>query len=88
MDLLVYLILLALGGLIIGALARLLVPGPDPMSLLGTMALGITGSLLAGVLTALIFDDPNAGGFLLALAIAIVIVIALRPSNRGHPGSV
>lgn len=81
MELLTYLLLLAVGGLIIGALARLLVPGRDPMSLLGTMALGIAAALVAGVLARFIFDDESGPGFLLSLAVAIVIVIALRPSR-------
>lgn len=84
MDFLTYLLFLALGGLIIGGLARLLVPGRDPMSLLGTMALGISAALIAGVLTRIIFGDENGGGFLLSLAVAIVIVIALRPSRNAR----
>ena len=38
----------AVGGLITGALARWLLPGPDPMSWLTTIAYGIGGSLLGG----------------------------------------
>ena len=37
-------------GLIAGALARLLVPGRDPMGLLGTLVLGLVGSLIGGFL--------------------------------------
>ena len=47
---LVYLIALAIGGLITGALARLALPGPDPMSLLQTMLVGIGGSFIAGLI--------------------------------------
>ena len=43
MGLLVYLILIAVGGLIVGGLARLALPGPDPMSLPQTMFVGIGG---------------------------------------------
>jgi len=46
-------------GLIAGALGRLLVPGRDPMGLLGTMLLGIVGSFVGGTLGALV----NGGGF-------------------------
>jgi uncharacterized membrane protein YeaQ/YmgE (transglycosylase-associated protein family) len=82
LDFLTYLLFLALGGLIIGGLARLLVPGRDPMSLFGTMALGIAAALIAGVLARIVFGDENGAGFLLSLAVAIVIVIALRPSRE------
>ena len=42
-------------GLIAGALARLLVPGEDPMGLLGTLVLGLVGSVIGGFLGYLIF---------------------------------
>ena len=50
MDWLLYLITLAIFGLIVGAFARLALPGRDPMSLLATMALGLSGSFVGGIL--------------------------------------
>ena len=50
MGWLLYLITLAIFGLIVGAFARLALPGKDPMSLLGTMALGRAGSVIGGVI--------------------------------------
>jgi uncharacterized membrane protein YeaQ/YmgE (transglycosylase-associated protein family) len=47
MSFIVYLLVLCLIGLVVGALARLALPGRDPMSLWQTMAIGIGGSLLA-----------------------------------------
>jgi uncharacterized membrane protein YeaQ/YmgE (transglycosylase-associated protein family) len=38
-----FVLALLVGGLIIGALARLLVPGPNPMGIGGTILLGIAG---------------------------------------------
>jgi uncharacterized membrane protein YeaQ/YmgE (transglycosylase-associated protein family) len=46
---------LLLIGLIAGALARLLVPGRDPMGIGATILLGIVGSFIGGTLGALIF---------------------------------
>ena len=43
-----YVILLLLEGLLVGALARLVVPGRDEMPLIETMALGLLGSILGG----------------------------------------
>lgn len=86
MDVVVYLVGLVLGGLIIGALARLLVPGRDPMSLLGTIVLGISAALVAGLLTELIFDRSEAG-FLISLAVAIVIVLVLRRNDSEVVGA-
>ena len=56
-----FLLGLAVVGLIAGALARLLVPGRDPMGILGTMLLGIVGSFVAGYLARVLFHDPSVG---------------------------
>jgi uncharacterized membrane protein YeaQ/YmgE (transglycosylase-associated protein family) len=48
MDIVVYLIVIAVAGLFVGALARLALPGPDPMSIWATIGIGVAGSLLAG----------------------------------------
>ncbi len=51
-------------GLIAGALARLLVPGPDPMGVVGTIVLGIVGSFVGGFIGyALFHKDQNQGFF-------------------------
>lgn len=47
---LIYLIALAIQGLVVGALARLALPGRDPLSLLQTMAVGLAGTFIAGLL--------------------------------------
>ena len=49
-----YLISLAFWGLIIGAFARLALPGKDPLSLFQTMLVGIAGSFIGGVILFLI----------------------------------
>src|ERR671936_313854 len=46
-SLILYLLLAALSGLVVGALARLLVPGPDPMTILETILVGIAGTMIA-----------------------------------------
>ena len=52
MSFIAYVILIALSGIVVGALARLALPGRDPMSLLQMMLIGIGGSLAAGLLAA------------------------------------
>ncbi len=67
-------------GLIAGFVARALVPGPDPMSVLGTLALGLVGSLIGGFLGWLIFrNDADSGALQLSGLIGSIIgaVIAL-----------
>ena len=57
----VYLIVI---GLIAGFIARALVPGPDPMSVLGTMLLGIVGSFIGGFIGyVLTHHDATDGAF-------------------------
>jgi uncharacterized membrane protein YeaQ/YmgE (transglycosylase-associated protein family) len=69
-------------GLIIGALARLLVPGRDPMGCLGTMLLGVVGSYVGGAIGSLIFngeiDLRQANSFIGALVGAVILLIVLR----------
>ncbi|HEX8051158.1 MAG TPA: hypothetical protein VF504_06780, partial [Solirubrobacterales bacterium] len=68
MEIIGYIILLALSGLVIGAIARFLLPGRDPMSLLETMLAGIGGSLIAGLVAYYVFDqDEGAAPLLIAL---------------------
>jgi uncharacterized membrane protein YeaQ/YmgE (transglycosylase-associated protein family) len=48
-------------GLVAGALARLVVPGPQPMGCLLTLVLGLVGSLVGGLLASLIWGAPPGG---------------------------
>jgi uncharacterized membrane protein YeaQ/YmgE (transglycosylase-associated protein family) len=81
-DVLLYLILLGLGGLFVGALARLALPGRDPMTLFQTMLVGIAGSLAAGLLSWLLFGR-GGGGVILSVAFATLIVYLIRRSRGG-----
>lgn len=84
MGWLAYVISLAIWGLIIGAFARLALPGKDPMSLLQTMLVGIAGSLIGGVVLYLITGGRYYGaGWLVSLAFATLIVYLIRRSRGG-----
>ena len=79
-----YLISLAFWGLVIGAFARLALPGKDPMSLPMTMLVGIAGSFLGGVILYLFTDGRYyVFGWLVSLACATGIVYAIRRSRGG-----
>jgi uncharacterized membrane protein YeaQ/YmgE (transglycosylase-associated protein family) len=78
MSLILYLLLAALSGLIIGALARLALPGKDPMTVPQTIAVGIGGTLLAALVSYYVFDNHRGPGFLLSLLFAVAIVFAVR----------
>jgi uncharacterized membrane protein YeaQ/YmgE (transglycosylase-associated protein family) len=51
-------------GLIAGAVARLLVPGRDPMGILGTIVIGIIGSFVGGFLGYVLFGHDVSEGAL------------------------
>jgi len=82
MGLIAYLILLALSGLIVGALGRLALPGRDPMSIPQTIMVGLAGSFLAGIVTWLVFGR-GYGGIVLSVAFATGIVYVVRRSRGG-----
>jgi uncharacterized membrane protein YeaQ/YmgE (transglycosylase-associated protein family) len=71
-------------GLIAGAVARLLVPGPDPMSIPMTVLLGIAGSFVGGFLGYILFNkDLSEGalqpsGVLGSIIGAIVLLLIYR----------
>ena len=72
-------------GLVVGALARLLVPGRQPMGIIKTMLLGCAGSLLVGTATALIFHgtlDIRATNFFGALLGAVVVLLLVMRRRR------
>jgi uncharacterized membrane protein YeaQ/YmgE (transglycosylase-associated protein family) len=74
-----FILVLIVGGLIIGALGRLLIPGPNPMSIPMTIAVGVGGSLLGGLIGRLLFGRP--GGFILAVLCAALIVWLIQRSQ-------
>lgn len=78
-----YILILLVWGLIVGGLARLAVPGPDPMPIWMTIALGLAGSILGGVVGQLLFGYP--GGFPLAFLFAVLLLIAYRRYVQHRP---
>ena len=83
MTLIVYLILLAVTGLIVGALARLALPGRDPMSIPMTIGIGIAGSFIGGLLFLLLSGGRSAGGFFIAFVATVLLVYLVRRSRGG-----
>jgi uncharacterized membrane protein YeaQ/YmgE (transglycosylase-associated protein family) len=71
-------------GAVIGALARLVVPGRNPIGILLTILIGVAGAILGGVVA----DALGAGtivAFVFAVVIAALGVAALTAMNtRGH----
>ena len=69
-------------GLVAGLLARMLMPGPQPMGTILTIGLGLLGSILGGLVSSMLFGtDPREPGFhaggLIISTIGAVIVLAV-----------
>jgi uncharacterized membrane protein YeaQ/YmgE (transglycosylase-associated protein family) len=78
-----FIIYLIVFGLVIGALARLALPGPDPMGILGTIGLGLAGAFLGGVIAQLLIG--TAGGVIFALLGAILLLYLYRRFVQHRP---
>lgn len=79
-----YLIGLVLSGLVVGALGRLAIPGPNPMSIGKTILIGIGGSFLGGLVGYLLFR--NGGGLILSvLGAALIVWLLERRTTPTYP---
>jgi uncharacterized membrane protein YeaQ/YmgE (transglycosylase-associated protein family) len=84
-----FIIYLIIVGIVAGYLGRLLVPGPDPMSFLQTVALGIVGSFIGGFLGYVLFNEDfdegafQAAGFFGSIVGAVIAVLIWRAVGRG-----
>ncbi len=78
-----YIIALVVEALIVGALARLALPGPDPMSIPMTIVLGIAGTLLGGIVAYLFLG--HAGGLIFALLGSTLLLYLHRRFVQHRP---
>ena len=85
-----YLISLIVSGLVVGALGRLAIPGPNPMSIGKTILVGMGGSLLGGLVGQLLFRGGGGGLILAVLGAALIVWLLERREQRAMgagPGS-
>lgn len=72
---------LILSGLVVGALGRLAIPGPNPMSIGMTILVGVGGSLMAGLIVGLLFNR-QAGLLLSVVGAALIVWLMERGQAR------
>jgi uncharacterized membrane protein YeaQ/YmgE (transglycosylase-associated protein family) len=78
-----FLIVLVLEGLVVGSLARLALPGPDPMGIFATIGLGLAGSLVGGILSWLVLG--HAAGIIVSILAATLLLYLHRRFVQHRP---
>jgi uncharacterized membrane protein YeaQ/YmgE (transglycosylase-associated protein family) len=73
-------------GLIVGALAKLIMPGKDPGGIIVTICIGIAGAFVGGFIGSLLglgtVTGFNIGSFILAIGGAIILLLLYRAWKR------
>jgi uncharacterized membrane protein YeaQ/YmgE (transglycosylase-associated protein family) len=67
-------------GLIVGIVAKLIMPGPDPGGMIVTILLGIVGALIGGFIGRMLgwYGEGDPVGFIMAVIGAIVVLFGYR----------
>ena len=76
-------------GLIVGAIAKLLMPGKDPGGIIITMIIGVVGALLAGFLGRALgwYESPGEGPGIIASIIGAMLLLLLYRMFVGRRGT-
>ena len=65
-------------GLVVGVLARFLLPGDDPIGIIGTIIVGIIGAVIGGWAAGAIFKDTAGVDWIASIIAAIVLLLVWR----------
>jgi uncharacterized membrane protein YeaQ/YmgE (transglycosylase-associated protein family) len=83
-----FIVVLLIIGFVVGLVARALVPGRDPIGILGTIALGIVGSFVGGFIDSFVQYHTlsfHPSGIIWSIVGAIVLLVLLRVTHM-EPG--
>ena len=87
-GILLLILMILVSGLIIGGLARWIMPGPDPMSIGKTILLGIAGSIVGGLVATLVRLSPTLHPFwifLLEVGGALLVLWVVKRYRQREP---
>jgi uncharacterized membrane protein YeaQ/YmgE (transglycosylase-associated protein family) len=71
-------------GLVVGFLARLLLPGRDPIGILGTILLGIAGAVIGGFLWEALFGENRGVSWIGSVLVAMLLLWIYRKMTYGR----
>ncbi|HEY3066799.1 MAG TPA: GlsB/YeaQ/YmgE family stress response membrane protein [Methylomirabilota bacterium] len=76
MDILLWILF----GLVVGIVAKFIMPGPDPGGIFLTIILGVVGAMLGGWLGRVmgLYREGEAAGFIMAVVGAIIVLALYR----------
>ena len=80
-----FVIAILVSGLITGSLARFAIPGPDPMPIWLTLAIGLTGSIVGALVGRALFGESGYAISFLSFGVAIALVAAYRRVVQKRP---
>ena len=69
-------------GLIVGAIAKMIMPGKDPGGIIVTILLGVAGSIIGHFIAAAIYPAEAGPGFIVRLVLAVVGALILLAGYR------
>ena len=72
-------------GLVVGLLARLLVPGRTSIGVFGTIVIGVIGAVIGGWLAGEVFKETKGVDWIASVLVAVVLVLLLRAATRRRP---
>jgi uncharacterized membrane protein YeaQ/YmgE (transglycosylase-associated protein family) len=73
-------------GLVVGILARLLLPGRDPIGIIGTLLVGVVGALIGGYLFGQVFKETEGVDWIGSIVVAMVLLYLYRRMTYGRTG--
>ena len=79
MEILVYIVV----GIVVGALARLLMPGRDPIGIIGTLVVGIVGAIIGGYAWRALFGNTEGVEWIGSILVAMALLWVYRRMTIG-----
>ena len=71
-------------GLVVGLLARLLMPGRDPIGIIGTILVGIVGAIVGGYLWIAVFGNTEGVEWIGSIVVAMLLLWIYRRMTLGR----